>query len=632
MKKIYLFIVMLFIMNAGFAQTPRLVFVEEFTGETCGPCAAYNPGFNTTLNSLPSMVLALKYQNHIPTPGPNFYQYGITDIDLRSVYYNNYSGANAYSPHGFIDGNYWDGNVANVTASQLTTRGAVMSPFSVDVTHSFSAAHDIIYVHAVIRATQAVNGTTLKARIAVAERDVYGYTSPNGESEYSHVMRKMLPDPSGIALPSAWAVGDSVQLDYNWTIATPGSSAIDMPIWAMLEGMVWVQDDATKEILQSGHSPAQIAVDAAASELQLDAVSCSGTVTPVLVVQNKETGPITDMDIEYYIDSQSPATYSWSGNVAGGASVNVALPSVSVAQGAHVANANIVTVNGAAEVVGTNNAISGNTGQAMTAVASYTQNFLPVNFTLMNWIINNPDNFIAWARVANTATPGSGSAKMDFYDSPAGEIDYLYNLNALDFSTAPSPELRFKVAHKRYSANEADKLEVIASSDCGQTWTTVWSKTAGLANNNLATVTGYVTSAYAPAAADWRQEIVNLSQFIGQPNVVIGFKATSDYGNNVFVDEINLSGITGIAEQNPDLFSLYPVPSRGEITLSLDKIKSQDFSIAVSSIDGQVVKEVKAAKAGNEYKLDLSDLNTGSYFLKIISGSETSVKKIVIEK
>ncbi|MEP7265743.1 MAG: T9SS type A sorting domain-containing protein, partial [Bacteroidota bacterium] len=346
------------------------------------------------------------------------------------------------------------------------------------------------------------------------------------------------------------------------------------------------------------------------------------------VVENKEASTITTMDIDYSLDGQTPSTYTWNGSIVTGATANITLPNLSITPGAHIGSISIATVNGAPEDVTTNNNISGNAGQPLPSVSSYTQNFLPVNFTLMNWISENPDNFVGWSRAASTAAPGSGSSKMDFYDSPGGEIDYLYNLNAVDLTNAPSPELRFKVAHKRYSAAYSDKLEVIASSDCGQTWTSVWTKQ----DPALATSALFATGTYTPSTADWRAEVVNLSQFTGQANVLIGFKATSGYGNNAYIDEVSITQVTGIAEQNNDIFSLYPVPSHGEITLSLDNIKSNDFTLTVSSIDGRIVKELSGTKSGNEFKLDLSDINTGAYFLRITSGNETSVKKIVIEK
>lgn len=623
MKKVYLFIAFMLLINTGFAQVPRLVLVEEFTGETCPPCAASNPGFNAIVDNFAGTAIALKYQNNIPSAGPNFYAYNTGDISNRTTYYGN-----TYSPHGFIDGNFWDGNVASVTANQLTTRSAVTSPFTIEASHTFSPAHDVINVHVEITASQAVSNSNMKLRVAVSERNVYGYTSPNGESEYSHVMRKLLPNGTGTAINTTWAPGDIQTFDFSWTITVPTNPNIDMPIWAMLEAIVWVQDDGTKEIMQAGHSPAQILVDASAKQLNMDALTCNGNINPSLEVDNLETDPITSMDIEYSIDGGTPSTYNWVGTIAGGSSATIAIPSISLAAGAHSVSTNITNVNGAPELVSTNNVIASTTGQVLPAVTSYTQNFLPVNFTLMNWTIANPDNFIAWARVANTATPGSGGAKMDFYNSPASQIDYLYNLNAVDLTTATSPQLTFKLAHKRYSAAFSDRIEVLLSTDCGSTWTTIWNK-AGAA---LATVTTFTTSAYSPVSADWRLENVDLSSYIGQSNVIIAFKATSAYGNNAYIDEVNLTGVTSVSEVNPDLFSLYPVPTSGEVTLSLDKISAATFNLAVTSVDGKIVRQEEVRKNNSNFNMDLSDLSNGTYFVRITTDNETSIKKIVIEK
>ncbi len=623
MKKFYLFIAFMLLINAGFAQSPRLVLVEEFTGETCGPCAVYNPAFNATMESFPGTVISLKYQNNIPSAGANFYAYNTADISNRTTFYSN-----TYSPHGFIDGNYWDGNVASVTASQFTARTAVTSPFSIVTTHSFSPAHDIINVHVEVTASEVVTNANMKLRVAVAERNVYGYTSPNGESEYSHVMRKLLPTGTGTALNSTWAIGDVQTFDFSWTITVPTNPNIDMPIWAMLEAITWVQDDATKEIMQAGHSPAVVTLDASANQLSMDALTCNGNITPTLDVENLELDPITSLDIDYSVDGGTPSTYNWVGTIAAGASANIQLPIVSLGAGAHSISTTITNVNGSPELVNTNNVIASTTGQVMPAVSAYSQNFLPVNFTLMNWTVGNPDNFVAWARVANTATPGSGGAKMDFYNSPASQIDYLYNLNAVDLTTATTPQLTFKVAHKRYSAAYSDRIEVLLSTDCGSTWTTIWNK-AGAA---LATVATFTTSAYSPVTADWRSELVDLSSYIGQSNVIIAFKATSAYGNNAYIDEVNLTGVTSVSEVNPNLFSMYPVPTAGEVTLSLDKISASTFNLAVTSVDGKVVRQEEVRKNSNSFNMDLSDLSNGTYFVRITTDNETSINKIVIEK
>ncbi|QQR95483.1 MAG: hypothetical protein IPJ93_01620 [Bacteroidota bacterium] len=264
------------------AQSQRYVVVEEFTGETCGPCAANNPGFNTKLNAN-AFTIPIKYQNNIPSNGFNYYSYNTIDVANRTSFY-----ANNYSPHAFLDGNVWDGNAGSFPVATLNSRVATTSPFTVDVTHSFSPTHDIIYTHTVIRATQAVTGlTSLKARIAITEKDLYGYTSPNGESHYSDVMRKMLPNGTGTILPATWAVGDSVVLDEQWTINVPTNiPTVFMPYWPMLRAVAFVQNDATKEIMQGGRSSAAAVVPLAAITNLTSVFTCTSSIAPSVTFKN----------------------------------------------------------------------------------------------------------------------------------------------------------------------------------------------------------------------------------------------------------------------------------------------------------------------------------------------------------
>ncbi len=631
MKKLYTLLTVLLITGMSFGQTARLVLLEEFTGETCGPCAAYNPGMNAILDANAATVISLKYQNNIPSTGPNFYTYNTTDIGSRTQFY-----ANTYSPHAFIDGNYWEGNAASVTAAQLTTRGGVMSPFSINVSHSFSVAHDIIYIHAVIRASQAVSSANpLKAQIAVAERNVYGYTSPNGESEYSHVMRKLLPSGTGTTLPSTWAIGDSVVIDQQWTI-TPSTTSYASPIWAMLEGIVWVQENVTKEIKQTGHSPALVSLDPAiVSVTGVTTVTCT-SVTPSVTLTNNEATPATSIDIEYYLDAQTPAVYNWTGNLTQGGTASVTLPSLTLTPGVHAVTVNITNVNGAPDLVPSNNLFSVPAGKPLTSSTAWSETFAGVTFPPVNWINDNPDHTAGWSRASATSnTPGTGSAKIDFYNSTGGNIDQMFPLVPVDLTTAVAPTLTFKVAHRQYAvsgANSSDQLEVMVSTNCGTSWTSVWNKSGA----TLSTVAGALTSAFTPTAAQWRAESVDLTPYVGQNNVLIAFKATSDYGNNAYVDQIFLSpwNFVGVTENpNSAMVNVYPSPSTGNININVERIASAKMDITVTNIIGKVVKQLTYDKSeGNVITLDLSNEATGNYLVKIVTDSETILKRAVIQK
>jgi PKD repeat protein len=82
----------------------------------------------------------------------------------------------------------------------------------------------------------------------------------------------------------------------------------------------------------------------------------------------------------------------------------------------------------------------------------------------------------------------------------------------------------------------------LVSTDCGTNWSTVYNKTGNtVATGNLPTVDP-VTTLFTPTSTQWRQETIDLTSYVGQSNVIIGFKNIAAYGNRLFIDNINITG------------------------------------------------------------------------------------------
>ncbi|MEI2760037.1 MAG: choice-of-anchor J domain-containing protein [Bacteroidia bacterium] len=629
MKKISTILTMAcLVVGLANAQSQRYVVVEEFTGETCGPCAANNPGFNAKLNAN-SYTLPIKYQNNIPSSGPNFYTYNTIDIGNRTSYY-----ANNYSPHAFLDGNVWNGNAGSFPVATLNSRVASTSPFTIDVTHSFSPTFDIIYVHAVIRATQAVSGlSSLKARIAITEKDNYGYTSPNGESHYSDVMRKMLPNGTGTVLPATWAVGDSVVLDEQWTINVPSNiPTVYLPYWPMLRAVAFVQNDATKEIMQGGRSTVAAVVPLAAITNLSTMFSCTSSLDPAVTLTNYGGGGnLTSADIEFGIAGQTMQTYNWSGTLAAGASTVITLPNMTLPGGGmQNFTAKLTSVNGNPDYYNINLNFSAPVAQAAAPTTSFSQDFLSTTFPPANWILNNVDNGYTWTRSAVGGfqlTPG-GSARMNFYNSANGQVDELLPYTPVDFTNASNPQLTFSVAYCQYS-NENDRLEVRVSTDCGATWTSVYNK----AGATLSTTAAQTASFTPSSAAQWRAETVSLANFVGQPSVLFAFKATSGYGNNLYVDDINLTGVTSVHQiEGVTSLQVYPNPASDVLNITATLEKSLPMTISLTDISGRQLfqKNLGTVSVVNE-NVKTSDFAAGVYTLEVRSGDAVSYQKVTIK-
>lgn len=250
MRRSMLLIAGMFFSFASQGQSQRLMLFEEFTGENCPPCAVYNPGLNQLLGANAQKVVSVKYQTNIPFGTPRLYDYNPVDVDDTSIYYSNSS-----APYGHMDGNTWSGPVFGFNQAIIDARYAIPSPFSISVSHTFSDAHDTIFIRTAIVAAQAIAGMPqLRAKIAVTEKDITGFTAYNGENHFQNVMRKLLPDAAGTPLPADWAVGDSVVIEAQWEIYGGDPT----PDWAQLEVVAFVQNETTKEVMQTGFSPALI--------------------------------------------------------------------------------------------------------------------------------------------------------------------------------------------------------------------------------------------------------------------------------------------------------------------------------------------------------------------------------------
>jgi len=168
-----------------------------------------------------------------------------------------------------------------------------------------------------------------------------------------------------------------------------------------------------------------------------------------------------------------------------------------------------------------------------------TEGFEAVTFPPTNWTLYDAgSNGAVWSRYA-IGHNSSFSAKFDNYTINAAGLRDDLRTPKMNFASAATCTLTFDVSYRRYStlATEQDTLEVLVSTDCGTSWTQVYIK----GSTTLATVTGTQTTAFTPTNAQWRLETVNLNTYAGQGGVMIAFRNRGHYGNNIYVDNVNIT-------------------------------------------------------------------------------------------
>ena len=183
----------------------------------------------------------------------------------------------------------------------------------------------------------------------------------------------------------------------------------------------------------------------------------------------------------------------------------------------------------------------------------FTENFEGGSFNPAKWTLVNPDSNITWAVKTTAGNFGSKAAWVDFYNyNDPGQRDYLIT-PALDFTGYTTVTLGFEHAYCRFNSSGTDSLIVRYSTDCGLTW----KKIIAYGENGSGTFATrpITTSPFTPAlSSDWCTsgtglacQALSLNSLIGLPSVMIKFESYTDYQNNLFLDNINISGTGGIA-------------------------------------------------------------------------------------
>jgi hypothetical protein len=207
--------------------------IEKFTGSTCPPCASYN---NATFNP----YYAAQNQNfnyvayHMNFPGLGD-PYFIAEARLRFDYYG-LGGITAM----VIDGaNYSTGN------NQATLTNHINSQATKPAYFGLTASRNLTGNNAVVNytVTPFLSGNFV-LHAAVIEKTTTGNMGTNGETQFKHVMMKMVPNANGT--PLTMTAGTPVSGTVTASLA--GSFIEEI---ADCEVVLFIQNPITKEIMQS---------------------------------------------------------------------------------------------------------------------------------------------------------------------------------------------------------------------------------------------------------------------------------------------------------------------------------------------------------------------------------------------
>jgi len=668
-----LFALLLFLNVLSFGQAQRMVMIEQFTNASCPPCEAQNPAFNTLLHANADRVVALKYQTAFPGFDP-MNQQNPGEVATRLAYYPGVTGVPTAAIDGLIPGDDyaaglgdWDvagggyeGGPYGYNQAVLTFAGAQMTPITLELDHSIAANLDSISITAKMKNVGGLmfNLADGVLHVAVTEKEIK-FPSPPGstaEQDFEDVMRKMLPDAGGTAL-AALAPGDSVS--WSWTVALPNYiyNYNDIGVVA------FVQDNSDKQVYQAARSDVKMLVgDYADAGLVSNTVIptglCETAYTPSAVVSNEGDAEITSFEISYSVNGSVAGTETWTGSLLPDSTVTYSFDEAAAPGGNVSLTYAISEVNGARDVNSLNNDAPATTFSTLspTAIGTELMSSLETD-ALFDYPANSvaippiAEGVFGWGSftVADTDHPFFAGATMGAYGTsqksiwinywqwnpgdaaaePEGSLIY----DKIDLTDSKETFMTFDFAGAQYNAPVTnDRLQVLASTDCGDTWTIVHD----IAGADFATVAPS-GDAFQPSAETWATDTVDLSAYDGVAELNIQLKALSDWGNHHFLDNINISAgeIVGIGQINllEGKVQVFPNPTQSIANIEFELDETSVVDIRVYDVTGKLVETLVSQRefiAGKHIAVWKGTEDRGMYLVKINTQAGEITKKVTV--
>lgn len=140
---------------------------------------------------------------------------------------------------------------------------------------------------------------------------------------------------------------------------------------------------------------------------------------------------------------------------------------------------------------------------------------------------------------------------------------------------------------------------------------------------------------YTGLQKQWVSEWINLDKYKGKSiylQIIMNTNQSEFPHDGFYIDDIKVfsTSLTNTLDLNTEIISLYPQPTRHELTIHTRG--SIDCSqLNLETIDGKNVKS-SCQGSSNEYRIDVSNLNSGVYLLKYNTKSgHREVHKVIIQ-
>ncbi|MBI1183024.1 T9SS type A sorting domain-containing protein [bacterium] len=379
--------------------------------------------------------------------------------------------------------------------------------------------------------------------------------------------------------------------------------------------------------------------DVELSLIQTDQLNCGTNTTARCLVRNVGKNTISKLELNYMADSKNGSA-NWSGEMKAFGHAIIDLPLQDLPNGGERLAASLTKVN---DKPGDDNAVNDTVSNEIIINATALQLPIEEGFEDKNpqWQTNHSGTIFKWSRDNSSGHNSSTAMSMVntilfFYTM--GDRESFYS-PAVDLSSLSKPSVAFDLAYNYQKYTQpyftqdvffADTLEISISTDCGETFTTLFRKGgADLATfdepilNPLNINQCYVV----PGENNWKRIALDLSDYKNSSNAVLRFTCVSANGGLTVIDNVQFDNALAVPHvANHNKVTVFPNPANNYITLQSNLQKPT--VVKLYNTTGQVVF---SQNVGNELRIETSGFENGLYLLEIPLEEGTEYHKILIQ-
>ncbi|MDW3191460.1 MAG: choice-of-anchor J domain-containing protein [Cytophagales bacterium] len=349
---------------------------------------------------------------------------------------------------------------------------------------------------------------------------------------------------------------------------------------------------------------------------QLPVVTCTNFISPRITVENFGFETINNYNLQYELAATSGQSSVSTELVSGGVEAN------------SIAVSNLE--DGTYTVTLSSNAPNQETDQDRSN-NTYTRNFvinsesvtLPFRETFDQpdqWVTVNPTGNAIWTQQDQSVQAAA------FATGDLGSAHWLVS-PVLNTGSLTEGTLRFRMAHAQTGVAN-DRLQVLLSVNCGQSYDQIIFDKSGEA---LSTTTA--TTAFTPTEEDWREESIDISQYMIWEEIRLAFVFTNGGGNHLYIDEAEVFPVRpSFLRSFERSIEVYPNPAQDNFAVTLDMPQKDDIVVSLVDLSGRIIAQFREPNGLNQtYRFQVADL-AGLYILRVAGENFENSRRVMIRK